>query len=393
MALPSPQQQLAKRVARSPISAVDLFCGAGGLTHGLMSAGIKVEAGVDFDRNAKHAYEENNPGADFHHWDVSKKNYTSIEKLFKPGGYKLLAGCAPCTPFSKLTNGIKEHKAFGLLGHFARYIDRIKPDLVTMENVPELERRGETVFQEFLDLLEKHEYHVAYAVVDCPRYGVPQSRRRLVLLASRLGPIKLPKGTCSPSEYKTVRQTIKRLTRITPGKTSRTDPLHAAVALSPLNMKRIRATPPDGGTWKSWSEDLQLECHKRDSGKTYGSIYGRMWWDKPAPTMTTLCTGIGNGRFGHPTQNRSITLREAALFQSFPEHYQFWPADEKRVNRKAVSRMVGNAVPPLLAQALGKQLLKHVRAHAKKLAKLKKKRRLKALKAKPRRRDGRHRAA
>jgi len=392
MALTS-QQQLTKRVARSPISAVDLFCGAGGLTHGLMSAGIRVEAGVDFDANAKHAYEVNNPGADFHHWDVSKKNYTSIKKLFKPGGYKLLAGCAPCTPFSKLTHGITEHKAFGLLGHFARYIDRIKPDLVTMENVPELVRRGETVFQEFLDLLEKHKYHVAYDVVDCPRYGVPQSRRRLVLLASRLGPIELPKGTLSPSKFKTVRQTIKHLTRITSGKTSKTDPMHAAADLSPINLKRIRATPPNGGTWKSWSKSLRLECHKKESGKTYGSIYGRMWWEKPAPTMTTLCTGIGNGRFGHPTQNRSITLREAALFQSFPEHYEFWPSTKKRVNVKAVGRMVGNAVPPLLAQALGKQLIQHVQAHARKLARLKKKRRLKAHKSKSKRRDGRRRAA
>ncbi len=366
-------QRLKKRVSRSPITAVDLFCGAGGLTNGLMRAGIKVEAGVDLDLNAKHAYETNNPDAEFQHWDVTKKHYTSIEKLFLDGRIRLLAGCAPCTPFSKLTNAIKDHEDFDLLENFGRFVSRIRPELVTMENVPELKHRGSAVFEKFLRILKKAKYHYDWKIVECPRYGVPQSRRRLVLLASRLGPISIPKGYKSPSEYATVRQTIGHLPPIAPGKTSKKDPLHAAVVLSEMNRKRIRATRKNGGTWKNWSEDLQLDCHKKESGRSYGSIYGRMWWDKPSPTMTTLCTGIGNGRFGHPTHNRSITLREAALFQSFPEHYEFWPPSEKRVNRSAVSRMVGNAVPPRLAKALGKQLMKHVAQHLRKKRKQRRK--------------------
>ena len=152
---------------------------------------------------------------------------------------------------------------------------------------------------------------------------------------------------------------IGGLPRLASGDQDPEDPLHAATKLSPLNMERIKATPKDGGTRKNWDERLVLKCHKKKSGRTYGSIYGRMWWQQPAPTMTTLCTGIGNGRFGHPEQDRSITLREAALFQSFPRSYEFWPS-ERRINRSAVSRMIGNAVPPKLAKALGDALMEHV---------------------------------
>jgi DNA (cytosine-5)-methyltransferase 1 len=129
-----------------------------------------------------------------------------------------------------------------------------------------------------------------------------------------------------------------------------------------MNLRRIRATAHDGGARESWPRTLQLECHRRSTGARYPSIYGRMWWDKPAPTMTTLCNGIGNGRFGHPRQDRAITLREAALLQTFPRRYDFWPREEK-LNTKAVARMIGNAVPPQLAKALGKALLLHVRTY------------------------------
>jgi len=349
----------------SPISAVDLFCGAGGLTHGLLQAGIKVEAGIDIDGNAKHAYEENNPGTQFLEWDLCHKNYTSIKRLFQRGKIKLLAGCAPCTPFSKLTNGIDDHHAFDLLDNFGRFVERIRPHLVTMENVPELAERGGEVFERFLGVLKRLKYKVHYEIVHCPTYGIPQSRRRLVLLASRLGAIEVPSGKYpQPSRWKTVKQTIGKLPRLGSGEADPDDPLHSATKLSKLNLKRIRATPKNGGTRKSWRKGLVLKCHKKETGRSFGSIYGRMWWKRPAPTMTTLCTGIGNGRFGHPTQDRAITLREAALFQSFPQSYEFWPRDH-RINRSAVSRMIGNAVPPKLAKALGDALMAHVAKRAK----------------------------
>jgi len=345
--------------ADSPVSAVDLFCGAGGLTHGLLQTGIKVEAGIDIDEQARHAFVANNPGVEFLAWDVGRKNYTSIQNLFAADKYRLLAGCAPCQPFSKLTRAIKKHECWDLLDNFGRFVEGIEPEFVTMENVPELADRGQDVFVRFLSRLEKKGYFFDWEIVRCEDYGVPQSRRRLVLLASLLGEISVPQGRYrKPTQWKTVRKTISALPPLDAGDTDPNDPLHAASQLSETNLRRIRATSHDGGTRHEWPDDLVLACHKKKSGERYHSIYGRMWWDKPAPTMTTLCTGIGNGRFGHPEQDRSITLREAALFQSFPRSYEFWPSDEK-INRKAISRMIGNAVPPRLAKALGQAIIEH----------------------------------
>lgn len=357
------QTRLSAKIKYSPISAVDLFCGAGGLTHGLLQAGIRVEAGVDIDHQARYAYEINNPGSEFLPWDIGDKYYPSIAKLFAPGRYRLLAGCAPCQPFSRLTNGIKNHHGWDLLDNFARFVAGIEPEFVTMENVPELADRGNEVFERFLQTLRKCRYKFDWRVVDCPEYGVPQARRRLVLLASRLGPISIPEGLYKyPSQWKTVRKTISGLTPLEAGQQDPNDPMHVASQLSPINLRRIKATPRDGGTRQDWPDELVLDCHRKKSGESYGSIYGRMWWDRPAPTMTTLCTGFGNGRFGHPEQDRGITLREAALFQSFPQSYTFWPSDQV-LNRSAVSRMIGNAVPPKLAKALGRQIMVHMEEH------------------------------
>lgn len=349
--------------ASSPICAVDLFCGAGGLTHGLLQAGIKVNAGIDIDQQVEHAFVKNNPGAQFLCWDVARKNYPSIAKLFDTDRTRLLAGCAPCQPFSRLTNGRREHQDGDLLDNFGRFVVGILPELVTMENVPELADRGSEVFERFVKTLERHGYHIDWKLVRCTDYGIPQARQRLVLLASRLGPISIPEGRYRhPSQWKTVRQTIGDLPPLASGEEDPDDPLHVAALLSPMNLERIRATRHDGGTRRDWPDDLVLDCHRKESGKSYGSIYARMWWDRPSPTMTTLCTGIGNGRFGHPDQDRAITLREAALFQSFPRTYEFWPREQK-LNRKAVGRMIGNAVPPRLAKALGEALLDHVSRH------------------------------
>ena len=346
--------------ASATISAVDLFCGAGGLTHGLLQAGIEVAAGIDIDPQAEHAFVKNNPGAQFLCWDVARKNSPSIAKLFGTGKVRLLAGCAPCQPFSRLTNGRREHQAWDLLDNFGRFVVGVLPEIVTMENVPELADRGGEVFDRFVKTLERHGYFVDWKLVRCTEYGIAQARQRLVLLASRLGPISIPDGRYrSPSQWKTVRQTIGELPPLASGEEDPDDSLHVAVKLSEVNLKRIRATRHDGGTRRDWPDDLVLDCHRKESGKSYGSIYGRMWWDQPSPTMTTLCTGLGNGRFGHPEQDRAITLREAALFQSFPRKYEFWPPGE-RLNRKAVGRMIGNAVPPKLAKTLGEAILEHV---------------------------------
>jgi DNA (cytosine-5)-methyltransferase 1 len=344
----------------SPISAIDLFCGAGGLTSGLRKAGIRVEAGIDVDPQAEFAYATNNKGSKYLPWDVTSLKGDHLQEMFAPDHIRLLAGCAPCRPFSKLTQGIQDHKEFDMLDHFGRLIREILPELMIMENVPELAGRGRQVLDRFEQTLCDEGYQTDSAIVSCEQFGVPQARRRFVLVASRLGSIAIPDGPYRyPSQWKTVKKTFSGLSQLKSGEQDPNDPLHGAALLSEINLKRIQATPPDGGTWKHWPEHLKLACHKTDKGKTYGSIYGRMWWDRPGPTMTTLCTGLGNGRFGHPDQDRAITLREAALLQSFPKSYVFWPPD-KPVNRKAVGRMIGNAVPPKLGKVLGRVLVDHV---------------------------------
>lgn len=362
-AMIAPDHHDADSGATRTIRAVDLFCGAGGLTHGLIRAGVRVDAGVDADPQASFAYEKNNDGARFLPWDVTGKNAPSVAKLF--GGSKddvrLLAGCAPCQPFSKLNKGEGEsHASWGLLHAFSRFVKGIEPQLVTMENVPELTRRGEDVFRAFVRSLESLDYQVDWRIVQCADYGVPQSRRRLVLLASRLGPISVPEGDFSGRlNWHTVRSTIEDLPPLGSGAVDAKDPLHAASKLSERNLERIRSTPLDGGSRDSWPRRLELDCHRKTSGRKYVSIYGRMWWDRPAPTVTTLCTGLGNGRFGHPVQDRAISLREAALLQGFPPGYRFWH-DGQKPPRKSVARMIGNAVPPPLGEALGKALVSHV---------------------------------
>ncbi len=352
--------KLKRLVSKSPVTAVDLFCGGGGLTHGFTRAGIQVEAGIDFDPQLAHAYLSNNPGVQFLRYDITKIDSGTVDGLFATGRPRILAGCAPCQPFSKLNTGRARHSSWALLDSFGRLIRDLMPEIVTMENVPELVDRGRAVFRRFLRTLESAGYHADFRIVNCAQYGVPQTRRRLVLLASTLGAISIPVGPLrSPTDWSTVRQTIGTLRPLEAGQEDRKDPLHVAPALSAKNLARLRATSHDGGCRAEWPSHLVLECHRRKSGERYHSIYGRMWWDRPAPTMTTLCTGIGNGRFGHPEQNRSITLREAALLQSFPRSYEFWPAPD-RLNRKAVGRMIGNAVPPKLAQALGEAILEHV---------------------------------
>ncbi|MCD8185333.1 MAG: DNA cytosine methyltransferase, partial [Rikenellaceae bacterium] len=234
--------------------------------------------------------------------------------------------------------------------------------IITMENVSQiLGFKQRPVFNDFLAKLETLGYNVTYEVIFCPDYGIPQTRKRLVLLASRLGEISLIKPTHSKDKYKTVRDVIGSLPPIEAGEICSKDKLHRSRSLSELNMKRMKATPYGGG-WKDWPEELHLECHKKDSGKSFGSVYGRMKWEEPAPTMTTLCTGIGNGRFGHPEQNRAISLREAALFQTFPKKYKFFAPSEPICLTKA-SRYIGNAVPPTLDKVTADSIVMHLKKY------------------------------
>ncbi len=342
----------------SKISAVDLFCGVGGLTHGIIQSGINVVAGFDIEENCRFAYETNNPNAKFFKQDVSSLSGEEVEALYPQGGIKLLAGCAPCQPFSKYSQGrdVRKDKKWPLLYAFSRIIREVKPELVTMENVPDVTKHE--VYHDFISELEEQGYHIWAEQVFCPDYGMPQIRKRHVLLASRLGPIQLIKPTHAPENYKTVLDAIGKLPPIEAGDSDSKDRLHTASSLSPLNMKRIRASKP-GGTWKDWPQELVATCHTKASGRSYGGVYARMQWDKPSPTMTTQCFGYGNGRFGHPTQDRALTLREAAILQTFPKRYKFVPNDRK-IEFKPIGRMIGNAVPVKLGQIIGDSLVQHI---------------------------------
>lgn len=338
-----------------PVACVDLFCGAGGLTHGLLRKGIEVKAGVDLDPACRYAYETNNKGAKFLERDVESLKIEEISGLFPKDKYSLLAGCAPCQPFSTYAKGkdTSGDAKWRLLRSFAKMVREAQPDLVTMENVPQLPKHA--IFDEFLGAFDG--YHVWQGVVECEAYGVPQRRRRLVLLASRLGPISLIPPT-HKDRHATVADAIRYLPDIDAGSAHWNDPLHAAAGMSELNLMRIQQSQP-GGTWADWDKKLVAECHRRDSGKSFSSVYGRMRWDEPAPTMTTLCYGFGNGRFGHPEQDRAISLREAALFQTFPKSYRFVARGES-VNFKVIGRLIGNAVPVRLGEVIALSIKKHL---------------------------------
>lgn len=338
------------------IVGIDLFCGAGGLTCGLQQAGVKVVAGYDIDPTAEYAFTENNH-ADFIQADILTVSGKDIAKKFPKDSYSLLAGCAPCQPFSSYTNPIKgRDEKWSLLLQFARLIKEALPDFVTMENVPNLERQD--VFQDFLKNLKKNGYHYSYKIVSCPEYGIPQSRRRLVLLASRKGPVEIIPPTHAKGAFVTVRNSIAHLPKLKAGSQDKKDPLHVSSGLTAINLKRIRNSK-QGGTWRDWPENLVAKCHLKGSGKTYPGVYGRMSWDKPGPTMTTQCFGFGNGRFGHPEQDRAISLREAAILQTFPENYKFAPKDEP-IKISKIGMLIGNAVPVKLGEIVGKSLMKHL---------------------------------
>lgn len=339
----------------SKISCVDLFCGAGGLTHGFVLEGLSVVAGIDLEPACKFPYEANN-NASFIERDVSKVTGEELSSLFGNASIKVLAGCAPCQPFSTYAQGYeqKENGKWGLLYEFARLAKDVQPDIITMENVPTVARHA--VFHDFVKALEDLDYAVWHSVVDSSLYGVPQSRNRMVLLASKHGKIKLIPPTLI--KRKTVREAIGGLQSLSAGGVADDDCLHVSASLSEKNLLRIKASKP-GGSWNDWPSHLVAKCHQSDKGKTYRSVYGRMEWDKPAPTMTTQCFGFGNGRFGHPEQNRAISLREAAILQSFPLDYAF-VSDTSEVMFKVLGRMIGNAVPVDLGRAIARSINLHL---------------------------------
>jgi len=339
------------------IIAVDLFCGAGGLTRGLLDAGVTVKKGFDNDTGLKDTYEKNNPGAVFISKDISKVTKDDIlEGLDRKENFFLLAGCAPCQPFSNLLRKKKRNDSrVNLLLEFARLVSEVKPDFIFAENVPGLKKgKGKKIFEEFEEVLRREGYFFTSDILDAKDYGVPQKRRRLVLLASLHSEVELPEATHShagknKSPYVTVKDVIARFPVIRAGTKHKKILNHECRDLDEINKKRLRVIRRNGGSRLDLPKRLRLKCHEEHKGHT--DVYGRMKWNDVSPTLTCKCNSISNGRFGHPTQLRAISIREAAALQTFSDSYVFYG------NMSQTSRWVGNAVPPLFARCLTEAII------------------------------------
>lgn len=341
------------------VTAVDLFCGIGGLTRGVINSGIKVKAGFDIDEKCRYAYEHNN-GATFICEDIALLSSSDIEKYYENDDVRVIIGCAPCQPFSSNTpkaHAGRKNPKWDMLNQYARIISEIIPDIITMENVPQL--KGTEPFLDFIKVLEQNEYHYSYSIVDCEEYGIPQKRKRLVLLASKYGPIFM--RSTEGYTRKTVKDAIGSLEYLSNGGISPLDPLHRCQKLSDINLKRIKHSKP-GGSWDDWPDELVLKCHKNPKGSTFRAAYGRMSWDCASPTITTEFINYGSGRFGHPDQNRALSLREGALIQTFPPNYEFTPGNN--IDSIATTAThIGNAVPVKLGEVIGTSILDHLKEY------------------------------
>jgi DNA (cytosine-5)-methyltransferase 1 len=340
----------------------DFFSGCGGTSQGMWEAGLRVRLGIDFDPDAARTYRTNFPKADFIRRDIRRLKVKDIAPHVEGrAGPKLFGACAPCQPFSK--QGRARERQDGrkdLLREFHRFVRAYKPEYVFIENVPGLQSIDDVhgPFARFLRLLTKLGYWHCHNVIYACHYGVPQRRRRLVLIASRLGPISFPKPTHGPhgrnKQLPTVWEAIGHLPPIKAGQTHPRVPNHRAMQLSALNLKRIKATK-SGGTRVRWPSNLVLACHKDYVGHT--DVYGRMAKNLPSAALTTRCISLSNGRFGHPTQHRAISVREAACLQTFPMEFEFLG------NLGSMSRQVGNAVPAAMARVFGTAIRRHYRRY------------------------------
>ena len=337
----------------------DFFSGCGGSTRGFADAGIEPLLAIDWDSDAAATYRLNFPETTFLERDILSLSVDEVEEALPPRGesIRLFAGCAPCQPFSGHRHGptALDKRSFLLL-EFLRFVKASNPELIFVENVPGMQRLSTSrgPLAEFVEEVSKT-HDVSVDIISSADYGIPQTRRRLVLVASRLGPIKLPlptHGLETGEPHSTIRDWIGSLPPIEAGQEDSEISNHRAMMLSDLNLKRIRATP-EGGDRRDWPRRLWPDCHQGGfDGHT--DVYGRLRWDSPAPTLTTKCLSYSNGRFGHPSQDRALSAREAAGLQTFPNSFRFTGSLTSQ------GKQIGNAVPVLLAEHFGRHLMRHV---------------------------------
>lgn len=339
------------------------------MTYGLKQAGIEVLAGVDIDAKCKETYEHNNFPAKFIEADLEDLTPLSLEagikfddgsevKIKRNDDDLLFVGCSPCQYWSIInTDRTKSENSKNLLEDFQKFVEYFNPGYVIIENVPGIFSKSDSPLRGFIAFLEEKGYFVDSDIIKVSEYGVPQTRKRFVLIASRVKKISIP----DPVEDKslTVRNFIgdeNNFPKLKEGHKDDSDLCHTTAGLSVVNLQRLDLTEIDGGTREGWQDtDLQLPVYEKNRNNKkfrFGEIYGRMFWDKPAPTITTRFYSLSNGRFGHPEQNRAISLREGATLQTFPLDYAF-----KATTITDISRIIGNAVPPELARRIGEAIL------------------------------------
>lgn len=334
-------------------SAIDLFCGCGGLSLGLEQAGFRVLGAVDVDNLAVETYKANHPEVTVWEADIQDLNHTQVADALglETGELDLLAGCPPCQGFS-LIRTLNGHRQVtdprnDLLLDFLRFIEGLHPKAVMMENVPGLAK--EQIFIDFCARLSEIGYVWEVRILDAADYGVPQRRRRMILLAAPVGSLQFARPA---DRRRTVSDAIAALPL--PGASG--DPLHDLPELRTRKVfELIKKIPKDGGSRLDLSENDQLPCHKKCDG--FKDVYGRMAWSKPAPTITGGCFNPSKGRFLHPSQDRGITMREAALLQGFPRHYVFPNLHSK----SAVALLIGNALPPPFIRRHAEEIIHFLR--------------------------------
>lgn len=341
---------------RQLLRAIDFFCGAGGVTCGFNKAGIQVLAGIDIDGSCKDTYEKNNKESKFIHADISQYSPRNLERdvnIKRNDDQLIFIGCSPCQYYTIIqTSKDKSAKSKLLLEDFRSFVDYFRPGYIFIENVPGLESHDDSPLQSFKQFLNENGYVLDEKVVNACYYNVPQSRKRYVLVATRVQKIiQVPSERVNKSM--TVRNFIKDFPAISAGHRDDTRLQHSCANLRDINLTRIKRTPVNGGTRLAWKDDpnLQLSCYK-NKDKMFTDVYGRMYWDLPSPTITTKFFSLSNGRFGHPSQNRAISLREGATLQSFPRNYKF-----QSESIETIARMIGNAVPPNMARKIGQGLI------------------------------------
>lgn len=336
------------------IKAIDFFCGAGGLTRGLLDAGISVVAGLDNDNRVRKTYESNNKPSRFIAADIREVDINAVREdlEIEPKDATLYAACTPCQPFSTLNTMHAVDGRKSLLLDFAALVEQTPPDYIIVENVPGLGNAfGRDIYDEFEKTLKNHGFQIDAEMLDAKEFGVPQTRKRFILVASRHGRPHLPTRT-TKEQFSTVRDSIRRFPALAHGERSDRYKNHVARKLLPHHLRIVEAVPVDGGSRRDVEDtSILLKCHQKNPG-AHKDVFGRMSWDLPAPTLTCRCTDVYCGRFTHPEQHRGISLREAAALQTFADQYEFFG---NSILEQA--RQIGNAVPVRLAELLGDSIL------------------------------------